>query len=200
MESSLQKSMSINISSNLKDAIETLNKGGIVVTKTDTIYGLLADATNPESVERVYSIKQRDWDKPFIILIPDRKYLGYFNIEHNEKGERLLNNRGITVIFKLEKPEKFEYLHRGTKKLAFRIPDDTEFLNFLKEVGKPVVAPSANLSGLEPAKNIQQAIEYFADKVDMYIDRGEVISNIPSTIVEVDNGKIKIVRIGSKTI
>lgn len=200
MESSPQKNMSINISSNLKDAIETLNKGGIVVTKTDTIYGLLADATNPESVERVYSIKQRDWDKPFIILIPDSKYLGYFNIEHNEKGERLLNNRGITVVFKIKNSEKFDYLHRGTKKLAFRIPDDTEFLNFIKELGKPVVAPSANPSGLEPAKNIQQAIEYFTDKVDMYIDRGEVISNVPSTIVEVDNGKIKIIRLGSKTI
>lgn len=84
------------------------------------------------------------------------------------------------------------------KKLAFRIPDDHEFLKFLKELNRPVVAPSCNPSGLEPAKNIEEAINYFSDKIDLYINRGEVINNIPSTIVETENGKVKIVRHGSK--
>lgn len=200
MESSPPKSMNIKVSSDIKDAVEVIKKGGVVITKTDTIYGILADATNPESVERIYRIKQREWEKPFIILIPDTKFLNHFFISHNEKGEKILQKKGITVIFKLEKPEEFNYLHRGTKKLAFRIPDDKEFLNFIKELDKPVVAPSANPSGLEPAKNIKEAIDYFGDMVDLYVDRGEVVSNIPSTIVEVDNGKIKILRYGSKEI
>lgn len=198
MENFRQRNMNINISSNLKDAIDVLRNGGVIVTKTDTIYGLIADAMNKESVEKLYRIKERDWDKPFIILIPDKRYLEYFDVEYSEKGERLLQSRGITVIFKLKNPERFEYLHRGKKKLAFRIPDDKELLDFLREFKNPVVAPSANPSNFEPAKNIQEAIEYFGDKVDMYIDRGEVLSNIPSTIVEIDNGKVKIVRQGVK--
>lgn len=200
MESSLQKNTSIKLSSNLKDAVEVIKNGGVVITKTDTIYGFLADATNPDSVERIYRIKQRESEKPFIILIPELKSLGYFHVSGNEKGEKILAKKGITVIFKLEKPEELTYLHRGTKKLAFRIPDDPEFLGFLKDLGKPVVAPSANPSGLEPAKNIKEAVDYFGGEVDLYIDRGEVVSNIPSTIVEVENGKIKILRQGSKQI
>lgn len=200
MESFPQKNMSIRLSNSLKDAVEVIKNGGIVITKTDTIYGFLADATNPNSVERIYRIKQRELEKPFIILIPELKSLNYFHISSNEKGEKILAKKGITVIFRLERPEELTYLHRGTKKLAFRIPDDQEFLNFLRELGKPVVAPSANPSGLEPAKNIKEAIDYFGETVDLYIDRGEVSSNIPSTIVEVENGKIKILRQGNKQI
>lgn len=200
MESSLPESMSIKVSKVIRDAIDVIKNGGVVITKTDTIYGFIADATNPDSVERIYRIKQRELGKPFIILIPDIKFLTYFSVSKNEKGEKVLQKRGITVIFKLEKPENFTYLHRGTKKLAFRIPDDPEFLNFLKELGKPVVAPSANISGLEPVRDVKEAIGFFGDKVDLYVDRGEVVSNIPSTIVEVDNGKIRIVRQGSKQI
>lgn len=191
---------SVNISESLKDAIPIIRKGGLVITKTDTIYGILADATNRESVEKIYTLKGRELDKPFIVLIPDLRYLDYFQVNCTEKGEKILSTRGITVIFKLQDPDRFQYIHRGTKKIAFRIPDDREFLNFLQEVDKPVVAPSANPSGLEPAKNIQEAVSYFQDRVDLYVDRGEVSSNIPSTIVEVENGRIKIVRQGSKQV
>lgn len=200
MASFLPESMNIKTSQNIKDAIEIIKDGGVVITKTDTIYGFLADATKPESVERIYQIKQRELEKPFIILIPDSKFLDSFTAFKNEKGEKILNKKGITVLFKLQRPDDFAYLHRGTKKLAFRVPDEQEFLNFLKELDRPVVAPSANPSGLEPARNIKEAIGYFGDKVDLYIDRGEVEANVPSTIVEIDNGKIKILRHGSKQI
>lgn len=192
--------MSIKISKNLNDAVDIIERGGIVVTKTDTIYGIITDAFNPESVEKIYRIKGREKDKPFIILIPDIKCLNRFNVNLDERLGKLISSRGITVILKLKEPDKFEYLHRGTKKLGFRIPDDVEFLSFLKKLNIPVVAPSANPSGLEPAKNIKQAIEYFKESVDLYVDRGDVINNVASTIVEMENGKIKIVRQGSKVL
>ncbi|MCX7760197.1 MAG: L-threonylcarbamoyladenylate synthase [Hydrogenothermaceae bacterium] len=198
MESFQGKNTNIKISDRLQDGIEVIKNGGLVATKTDTIYGILADAFNPESVEKIYNIKERELDKPFIILIPDLDCLEKFNVSVNDKARKILSTKGITVILKVENPEKFEYLHRGTKKLAFRIPDDHEFLKFLKELNRPVVAPSCNPSGLEPAKNIEEAINYFSDKIDLYINRGEVINNIPSTIVETENGKVKIVRHGSK--
>ncbi|MEZ0323509.1 MAG: L-threonylcarbamoyladenylate synthase [Hydrogenothermaceae bacterium] len=200
MESFQKKNTNIRVSDRLQDGIEVIKNGGLVVTKTDTIYGILADATNPESVEKVYRLKERDLGKPFIILIPDLNYLGKFKVPINDKEKKLLSTKGITVIMKLEDPEKFEYLHRGTKKLAFRIPDDPELLKFLRELNKPVIAPSCNPSGLEPAKNIKEAIDYFSYKINLYIDRGEVINNIPSTIVELENGKVKIVRQGRKSL
>src|SRR5204863_149383 len=69
--------------------------------------------------------------------------------------------------------EKFEYLHRGTNTLALRLPKDESLQNLLKKTG-PLIAPSANVEGLPPAKNITDAKKYFGDGVDLYIDGGEI--------------------------
>jgi L-threonylcarbamoyladenylate synthase len=193
--------MNINISTKLDEAIDVIKNGGIVITKTDTIYGILANALDKEAVEKIYVIKGREKNKPFIILIPNAKFLKKFKVKENPQAEKILNLKGITVIFDVNDPNnELEYLHRGAKTLAFRIPDDLEFLNFLGKLDTPIVAPSANPSGLTPAEDIHKAIEYFKDKVDLYIDRGKSETNIPSTIVKVENSKIKILRQGSKQI
>jgi L-threonylcarbamoyladenylate synthase len=201
MDGSHRKNTHINISNNIFDAVEPIKEGKIVVAKTDTIYGILADALNPQAVEKVYTIKGRPEDKPFIILIPSTQWLKTFNIVSDKQSEKILNIKGITVIFDINDPVgKFYYLHRGKNSLAFRIPDDTVFLSFLKQLNRPVVAPSANPSSLPPADDINKAVEYFQDKVDIYIDGGKVIQNVPSTIVKLENGKIKVLREGSKRI
>jgi Putative translation factor (SUA5) len=67
--------MNINISTKLDDAIDVIKHGGVVITKTDTIYGILANALDKEAIEKIYVIKGREKDKPFIILIPNTKFL-----------------------------------------------------------------------------------------------------------------------------
>ncbi len=189
----------INISNSLNDAIDVIKNNGLVVAKTDTIYGILGNALSKEVVEKIYQIKGREEDKPFIILIPSSKMLRLFNVKENETAERLLNLKGITVIFDIEDQEgKWHYLHRGKKSLGFRIPDDIVFLKFLEALNLPIVAPSANPSGLQPAEDISKAIEYFKDKINLYVDSGNIVENIPSTVVKVENGKIKILRKGTK--
>lgn len=199
MENSQQKNTHIKISKNIFDAIPYIKEGKLVVAKTDTIYGILADALNKEAVEKIYKVKGRPEDKPFIILIPSSHNLKKFNVKPDPQGEKILNIKGITVIFDIEDPTgEFYYLHRGKNSLGFRIPDDPVFLSFLKELGRPVVAPSVNPSDLQPAEDIEKAIEYFKDSIDLYIDSGKVEKNVPSTIVKVENGKIKVIREGSK--
>jgi len=193
--------MNINISTKLDDAIDVIKNGGIVITKTDTIYGILANALDKEAIEKIYVIKKREKNKPFIILIPNTKFLKKFKVKENPQAEKILNLKGITVIFDVnDSNNELKYLHGGTKTLAFRIPDDSEFLGFLNKLDTPIVAPSTNPSGLTPAEDIHKAIEYFKAKVDLYIDRGKSETNIPSTIVKVENSKIKILRQGSKQI
>ena len=193
--------MNIKSSTKIDDAIDVIKNGGIVITKTDTIYGILANDFNKEVVEKIYLIKEREKDKPFIILIPNTKFLKKFKVKENPQAEKILHLKGITVIFDVnDQNNELEYLHRGTKTLAFRIPDDAEFLNFLNKLDAPVVAPSANPTGLTPAEDINKAIEYFKDKIDLYIDRGKSEKNIPSTIIKVENSKIKILRQGSKQV
>ena len=199
MENFQQMNTHIKVSNNLFDAIPYIKQGKLVIAKTDTIYGILADALNKQAVEKIYKLKGRPEDKPFIILIPSSEDLKKFNIKPNPQGEKILNKKGITVIFDVEDHKgEFQYLHRGKNSLGFRIPDDSVFLSFLKELGRPVVAPSANPSDLTPAEDIEKAIEYFKDSIDLYVDSGKVEKNIPSTIVKVENGKIKVIREGSK--
>jgi L-threonylcarbamoyladenylate synthase len=87
----------------------------------------------------------------------------------------------------------YKYLHRGTNSLAFRLPKNKLVLNILKISG-PLIAPSANWEGYEPAKNIKEARRYFGNKV-FYLNRGDLISK-PSTLIDLRTQKIQILREG----
>ncbi len=188
------------ISKDFSEAIEAIKSGNIVVAPTDTLYGILANALDKNAVEKAYKLKGRDASKPFIILIPSVDYLSLFGIKPISEEKRLLNSRGITVVIDLpeEVLDKFEYLHRGQNSLAFRVPDNEELIQFLKNLKLPVIAPSANPEGERPASDIQEAIRYFGNKVDLYIDKGK-LEGKPSTIVKIKDG-LKILRKGSKDI
>jgi L-threonylcarbamoyladenylate synthase len=87
----------------------------------------------------------------------------------------------------------YKYLHRGTNSLAFRLSKNKLILNILKISG-PLIAPSANWEGYEPAKNIKEAKKYFGNKV-FYLDRGDLISK-PSSLIDLRTKKIQILREG----
>ena len=156
-----------------------LRAGRIVCAPTDTIYGLLADALNKETVERLYSIR-RPSNRPFIILLPNIEWIYRFNPIIKPYHESLFS-LGITLIVY---PKSFfpNYLTRARRGLAFRIPPKDTFIGkVLSALDKPVVAPSANPEGEKPATNVQEAINYFGERIDLYVDGGK-IEGEPSTI------------------
>lgn len=177
-----------------------LKEGVIVIMPTDTIYGICTSAFNKKSVARVYKLKRRRSNKPFIILISDVKELKNFGIKLNKKEKILLNKiwpSKISIIFNIKdkkKIRKFYYLHRGTKTLAFRLPKCKWLLNILKISG-PLIAPSANWEGYKPAKNIKEAKRYFGENV-IYLDKKVKLSKNPSTLIKI-NKKIEILRKGA---
>lgn len=177
---------------------ESLKKGGIAVIPTDTIYGIVGSALNPQTVEKIYTLRKRALDKPMIILISSIDDLKKFEIKLTSKQKEFLEQNWpnpLSVILPVKK-EKFKYLHRGKNSLAFRMPKNDKLLNILKQIG-PLVAPSANFEGEKPAETIEEAKKYFGDKVDLYLDGGQFVT-IPSTIVEViEDGKVKVLRQGS---
>ncbi|MFA4872033.1 MAG: L-threonylcarbamoyladenylate synthase [Patescibacteria group bacterium] len=180
-----------------EEIINILKNGGIGILPTDTIYGLVGRALLPRTVEKIYKVRRRQPDKPFIILINSIADLKLFNIKINKKTRTILKKYWpgpVSII--LPCPEKgFEYLHRGTKTLAFRLSDKNDLIKILKQTG-PLVAPSANPEGLEPAKTIKQAKKYFNNQVDFYFDAGAMESE-PSTLIRIENGKIEILRQGA---
>jgi L-threonylcarbamoyladenylate synthase len=184
---------------NWSKAISVLKKGGVIVAPTDTLYGILAIAVNKKEVERIYKIKGRDENKPFIILISALTDLGKFGVKLTTDREKFLNGiwpGKISVILTCTN-KKFEYLHRGTKAIAFRMigKRNPNLYNLIKKVG-PVVAPSANLQGCPPAKNVWQAKKYFGNSIDMYMC-GHTRTSKPSTLVKFKGNKLVILRKGA---
>lgn len=162
-----------------------LNKK-IGVILTDTIYGIVGLALDKEVVERIYRVKERNFKKPMIILISSIDDLSnIFGIDLSEKCLNILKEfwpGNVSIILPCK---KFEHLHRGLNSLAFRLPNKKELISLIKEVG-PIVATSANKEGIKPAENIEEAKEYFGNKVDFYIDGGESYQN-PSILVKLKN-------------
>lgn len=181
---------------NRREIIRFLKEGGIGVLATDTIYGLVGSAIDPEAVERIYRLRYRDTRKPMIILISSLADLSLFNVKLAEDERDFLFDLWpgkVSVVLPCPSSQ-FEYIHRGSKTLAFRLPKKEELIEILKQAG-PLVAPSANPEGLEPARTISEAKNYFGDKVDFYSDAG-IIEDLSSTLVAFENGKVVIKRQG----
>ncbi len=180
-----------------KEIVEKLKNNGVGILLTDTIYGLVGSALSKKVIKRIYSLRQRNSQKPMIILISCLNDLKLFGVKTDgEIRKHLLKlwPGKISVILPCSL-KKFEYLHRGSKTLAFRLPFKKELVNLIKQTG-PLVAPSANPEGLAPAENIEQARKYFGQKVNFYLDAGKSQS-LPSTLIQIINHKIVVLRKGA---
>ncbi len=175
-----------------------LKEGGVAVIPTDTLYGLVTRADKQPSVERIYSIKGRTPTKPLIILISSLQDIERFSVQlgGSQKAicEKLWPGK-VSIILPCAQ-EQFTYLHRGTNSLAFRMPKARWLRQLIAQTG-PLVAPSANPEGLEPAKTIKEARAYFGDQVDGYYSRLFPRLGKPSTLVELQNEKVVVLRQGA---
>lgn len=178
----------------IQSAAEVLMQGGVGVLATDTLYGLVGSALSSEIVDRIYMLKQRDHTKPLIVLISQIGDIEQFGVILSEKLITQLEQYwpGPYSILLPTIDDQFEYIHRGTDNIAFRMPDNPELLEVLMQTG-PLVAPSANMEGMPPAQTIQEARNYFGTDVDFYVDGGE-LKNKASTILSFDGDDVVVER------
>ncbi len=179
-----------------RTAIKTLKNDGLIVMAADTLYGILGRAHPKKAVQKIYSLKGRDSDKPFIILISKLSDLRAFGIALSDTQELFLKNvwpGKVSVILPCP-GKKFSYLHRGTESLAFRLigPRYRTLHSILKATG-PLVAPSANPQGLPPAETAAEAKRYFGTAIDAYL-AGPRRRGKPSRIVSLLGPEARIIR------
>jgi L-threonylcarbamoyladenylate synthase len=174
-----------------------IKEGAVGVIPTDTIYGIVGSALDPKAVLRIYRLRKRDGRKPLIVLISSTKDLKLFGAKPDKKVSGVLKKiwpGKVSVLFPVP-GGRFFHVHRGRKRIAFRLPADEVLRNFLKASG-PLVAPSANLNGRPPAENVREARRYFGDNVDFYVDKGTLKSR-PSTLIGFENGRLEVLRKGA---
>lgn len=149
---------------------------------TDTIYGIVGQALNPKTVERIYRLRKRSPQKPCIVLVADLKQIEIFGFSLTLAQKESIQKFEGPTSFIIECPtEKFAYLHRGTHTLALRIPQNESLRKLLEKSG-PLLAPSANPAGQDPSRTIAEAKNYFGAGVDLYVDGGEILG-APSQVI-----------------
>ena len=176
-----------------------LKAGGVGIIPTDTVYGLVGSALKPKTVARIYRLKRRSPQKPFIILIASLADLKKFGLRLTAKEKSWLHKLWpgpVSVILPIADQglvKKLAYLHRGGETLAFRLPNKKWLKTLLRQTG-PLIAPSANPEGRRPARTISQAKKYFGQEVDFYLAAGRRLKSWPSTLISLVRGKIKLLR------
>lgn len=186
--------------SDLNEAKEILLNDGIIAFPTETVYGLGVTYDKYDNFLKLVKAKNRPDDKPFTIMCTS------FNdvkdiVEINDITQKIINKftpGPITLILKTKKDVP-NYLDLGTGFVGVRVPKDDFVLNLINEVGKPLLVPSANPSGLTPAKDYLEVINYFDGKIDATIT-GDIKSNMPSTIIKIDENNIILIRQGEITL
>ena len=179
-------------------AIEALARGDVIVVPTETLYGLGADALNEAAVDRVLSLKGREADNPISVLVANQNMLRSLVTEIPPAAQRLMNRYWpgpLTLVLPgrngIPKP-----LCNATGGIAVRISSQPIATLLVKALGRPVTATSANPSGKEPARTLQESKTYFADQIHVYVDGGTLTSKSGSTVLEVMDNRIRIIREG----
>lgn len=171
---------------NNQKIVELLQSGAIGIIRTDTLYGIVACAGNEEAVQRVYELKGRDDDKSPIVLISDSSQL--FDTPSDVDKTILDKHWPGKVSIILASQLAPMWIRRGNDSVAYRLPADEELRKLLEQTG-PLIAPSANPQGLSPAMSVSEAVEYFGESVDFYVDEGPVEDSHPSMLLRVnENG------------
>lgn len=160
---------------------QTLQRGGIAVVRTDTLYGIIALARNKEAVEKVYTVKHRRRHKACIVLLSDVTQVpAYPNVV-----EELTKKSTVPTSIVIPATSEPAWVTRGNTSVAYRIVQDDFLKRVIAAVG-PVIAPSANPEGMPPARTVKEAKEYFGKAVDIYIEGGIVPTTVTaSQIIEV---------------
>ncbi|HTK39323.1 MAG TPA: L-threonylcarbamoyladenylate synthase [Patescibacteria group bacterium] len=171
-----------------------LDAGGIVVARTDTIYGILARADDEKAVQRVFAVKGRaDYKSPIVLIASREQMLVPLPAAEYELSMTVWPGR-VTIAIPIDKSQAPVWLHRGNDEFGHRMPDNEDLRALISKTG-PLIAPSANPEGKEPAKDIDEAKAYFGDKVDLYVEGGRVEEGVPSQLLRIDeNGAVQRLR------
>ncbi|MFH0792286.1 MAG: L-threonylcarbamoyladenylate synthase [bacterium] len=185
----------------ISEAVAVLKKGGVIIFPTETCYGIGADATNPDAVEKVIQFKGSNRHKPISVMVFDKTTAKKY-VEINRSADNLYRQflpGPVTVVSK-SRGKICPKLESERKTLGIRIPDYSSTLSICRSFKKPVTATSANQTGKKSPYSLSDVIKYTSPKrlklVDLFIDAGRLPDHLPSTVVDTTVNEIKVLRQG----
>ncbi len=183
-------------------AVDCLNGGQVIVCPTDTVYGLLADATNKEAVEKVFQIKKRNKKKAISVFVKDvdmaKKY-AKMDREMKMFLEEIWPGKITVALLRKRNTDLSKLIYAKKKTIGLRIPDNKLVGDILNKFKRPLTGTSANISGRPSALRLEDVFRYFEDqelRPGLILSGGNLPYSNPSTVVDFSKDRPKIIRRG----
>lgn len=181
----------------IESCLKVLEKGGLILYPTDTVWGIGCDATNENAVQKVYTLKNRDDSKSLICLVANDAMLE----RHVENVPELaydimdLSTKPTTIIY--DRPKGIaQNLIASDNTLAIRVASDKFCQYLINKFRKPIVSTSANISGKPVPRSFDEISDSILKGVDYVVNLPSQSPNaVPSAIIRLGNdGTVKVIR------
>lgn len=182
----------------IQKASAVIRAGGIVAFPTETFYGIGAHYADEKALGRIYALKQRSAEYALPLLIGSKRQLNLLTPSIHDVAAKMMNRfwpGPLTILFPA-KNNLHHFITAGTGKVAVRMPGTSFALRLAQFLEIPFTATSANISGMPSAEQADQVSRYFKNGIDLLIDGGKTSGGQPSTIVDIVNNEVVIVRQG----
>ena len=191
-----------NSSEGIKEAAEILSADGIVAFPTETVYGLGANAFSEDAVTKVYKIKKRPFFNPLIIHVSSYDMATEHGV-FNDSADKLVKKYWpgpLSIILNKRKSGVVSSATASLDTIALRCPSNTIASKLLKELKKPIAAPSANKSGELTCTNPGDVFAKLKNRIDALLNGGDAELGLESTVVDCSVEKPCILRFGNITL
>lgn len=183
-----------------RKAAAVLAAGGVVLYPTDTLYGLAVDATNPDALNALYTLKGRQPDKPVSIVV--RSVVDMSRFAYVDEKAYALATKHLPGALTLVLPALPSLPRTLTPEglVGMRIPDDPFCRALSAHFQHPYTATSANVSAEEPGATPEAILAQFkerADRIALVVDDGPREGGVPSTVVLLADGRARVLREGA---
>ena len=181
----------------LDEAAKLLQDGKVIAFPTETVYGLGVIYDSKEAYDALVSVKRRPPDKPFTLMLTDLEDVEKYAVL-NKVSKALVDNfmpGQFTMITKAQ-PGLPAWCVSNIGNVGIRIADYDLIRDLIRKTGKPLLVPSANKSGEQPGTTAKEVVDAFGDELAAVID-GKTVSNVPSTIVLVEEKYTQVFREGA---
>lgn len=187
-----------NFSDVVRECADIIRRGGTVAIPTETVYGLGANALDPIAVNRIFYAKGRPADNPLIVHVASVEQLEQLVLEIPSKARSLIDTfwpGPLTIVLKRAAVVP-DITTGGLDTVAVRMPSDIVARELIRVAGKPIAAPSANISGRPSPTTAAHVLHDLEGRIDAIIDAGSTCIGVESTVIDMSEEKPVILRPG----
>ena len=182
---------------NIQKVVVHLKGGGVACIPTDTVFGLICNALNDDAVKKIYEIKKRSESKPFPVFVrsvEEAKSYAVFNHTAEDLAKKFWPGKVTLVLKELQGSKVSKMINQIDNTIAFRNPNHLLSLKIMQLLNAPIVATSANITGLPTPETLEGVKNQLNNKDLILLGDVKIESGEPSTVIDCTKDDVQIVR------